>query len=78
MKKMLIKSRHFLSWNGIFATIAGTIVLAFSGCVTENMLPSDWPDSPTSSDTSPFKEVYDAGLTKYVGNPRPAFERHDG
>ncbi len=68
MKKMLILSRDFLSWNGIFATIAVPIALALSGCVTEGiMVPSDWPASPTPSDTSPFKEVYEAGLTKYVG-----------
>lgn len=55
MKKMLILSRDFLSWNGIFATIAVPIALALSGCVTEGiMVPSDWPASPTPSDTSPF------------------------
>ena len=72
MKKICAGFKRVLNRRTFLALIATTGMLALVGCTTKNVLPGDFPDSPTLSDTNPYKEIYDAGLLKYVGK---SFER---
>ena len=51
----------------LFALIIVTVLSIVSGCVSDKLSPENFTNLPAPSDTSPFKEIYDAGLAKYVG-----------
>ncbi len=67
MKRIHVGFKRGLRRKAFLALIATTGMLTLFGCAVENVVPGDFPTSPTPSDTSPYQEVYDAGLTKYVG-----------
>jgi hypothetical protein len=74
MKKNFLRSKRVLHSHSFLALVTTTVILMLSGCVTNDLLSSDFTNPPTPSDTNPYKEIYDAGLTKYVGKSfiRPA------
>ena len=67
MKRIHVGFKRGLHRRAFLALIATTGMLTVFGCVSADVLPSDFPDTPTPSATNPYQEIYDAGLTKYVG-----------
>lgn len=67
MKKIYVGFKHVLHRHAFLSLISTVVILMMFGCVSTDLLSSDFTNPPTPSATNPYKEVYDAGLNKYVG-----------
>ena len=74
MGKLLVWFKRVLNQHAVPALVAVTIIFAFTGCFQDNssdlsnaLLTNSQSSQSGQSSESPYQEIFDAGITKYVG-----------